>query len=139
GPMRAVAVDAVQLDLAGRRWLLTFHGVSEQLRAYEDLRASEAQFRALATNAPIGVFQSDHGVRLGYVNPRFAELWGRSAELLEGTGWLAAIHEEDRADVLAALSRTLAGDEMSSTFRVEPSETEVRLVHARVVPVVRGD
>ena len=97
---------------------MTFHGVSEQVRAYEELRASEAQFRALATNAPIGVFQSDYGLRLGYVNPRFAELWGRDPLALEGTGWLDAIHEEDRPGVVHALSQTLAGEEMSSTFRV---------------------
>jgi diguanylate cyclase (GGDEF)-like protein/PAS domain S-box-containing protein len=139
-PSISLAVDAVRLEPDDDRWwVLTFRSISRQLRADEDLRASEAQFRALAANAPIGVFQSEHGVRLGYLNPRFAELWGQDADVLEGTGWLERIHEDDRPEVIAALARTLAGEEVTNTFRVERSATDVRLVQSRVVPVTRGD
>jgi diguanylate cyclase (GGDEF)-like protein/PAS domain S-box-containing protein len=139
-PTISLAVDAVRLDPGDDRWwVLTFRSISKQLRADEDLRASEAQFRALAANAPIGVFQSEHGVRLGYLNPRFAELWGQDPDVLQGTGWLDRIHEEDRAEVIASLARTLAGEEVTNTFRVERSDTDIRLVQSRVVPVTRGD
>src|SRR5690606_32063028 len=78
GTTLAVSVDVVRLDASGAdQWVLTFRGMSRLLRADEELRASEAQFRALADHAPIGVFQSEHGVRLGYLNRRFAEVWGR--------------------------------------------------------------
>ncbi|MCU1484866.1 MAG: hypothetical protein JWN67_1612 [Actinomycetia bacterium] len=139
-PATSLAVDAVRLERDDDQWwVLTFRSISKQLRADEDLRASEAQFRALAANAPIGVFQSEHGVRLGYLNPRFAELWGQDPDLLQGTGWLDRIHEDDRPEVIAALARTLAGEEVTNTFRVERSDTDVRLVQSRVVPVTRGD
>jgi diguanylate cyclase (GGDEF)-like protein/PAS domain S-box-containing protein len=139
-PSVSLAVDAVRLDPDDDRWwVLTFRSIGKQLRADEDLRASEAQFRALAANAPIGVFQSEHGVRLGYLNPRFAELWGQDAEVLEGTGWLERVHDDDRPEVIAALARTLAGEEVTNTFRVERSAADVRLVQSRVVPVTRGD
>ncbi|MCU1372981.1 MAG: Diguanylate cyclase/phosphodiesterase with sensor(S) [Actinomycetia bacterium] len=139
-PSLALSVDAVRLDAKSTdRWVLTFRSVSRQLRADEDLRASEEQFRALAANAPIGVFQSEHGVRLGYLNDRFAEVWGDDVEALHGTGWLDHIHEHDRAEVITALTRTLEGEEVTKTFRVERRNREVRLVQSRVVPVVRGD
>ena len=135
-----VSVDAVRLDPGvGGRWVLTFRSVGRLIRADEDLRASEERFRALAANAPIGVFQSDHGLRLGYLNPKFAEIWGRDAEALRGTAWMDGIHEDDRGEVVAALARTLAGEESATTFRVEASATELRLVHARMVPVTRSD
>jgi diguanylate cyclase (GGDEF)-like protein/PAS domain S-box-containing protein len=139
-PSTALSVDAVRLEPGDDDWwVLTFRSGSRQLRADEDLRASEEQFRALANNAPIGVFQSEHGVRLGYLNPRFAELWGEDADRLHGTGWLERIHDDDRPNVIAALARTLNGEEVTNTFRVERSDTDVRLVQSRIVPVVRGD
>src|SRR4051794_36676903 len=58
-------------------WLLVMREVEDRIWADEELRASEERFRVVAAHAPIGVFASEVGMRLGYVNPRFAELWGR--------------------------------------------------------------
>lgn len=136
----AVSVDAVPLDAtAADQWVITFRGISRLVRADEELRASEAQFRALAANAPIGVFQSEHGTRLGYLNRHFAEVWGRPAEELQGTGWLDGIHPDDLLDVVTMLADTLAGKQGTTTFRVQRGREDIRLVEARVVPVTRGD
>ena len=138
---RAVSVEATPLD-GGEddQWVLTFRGISQQVRADEDLRASERRFRALAAHAPIGVFHSDHGLRLDYVNPRFAELWGQTADELHGTGWLDRIHPADRDRVVAGVAGTLTGETATFGFRLRPSQgDDVVLLEARVVPVERGD
>jgi diguanylate cyclase (GGDEF)-like protein/PAS domain S-box-containing protein len=136
----SVAVEATRLDAGSSgRWVMTFRGVSHQVRTHDDLRESEARFRALAANAPIGVFHSDHGLRLNYVNPRFAELWGRAPEDLHGNGWLQQVHEDDLAEVVTTVGRVLEGEEVALRFRLRRDGGEVRLLHTNVVPVTRSD
>ena len=69
--------------------------IGAEVRADEHLRASEERFRALAVNAPIGIFFSEVGLRFGYVNARLADLWGRPEQELLGTGWLDSVHPDD--------------------------------------------
>jgi diguanylate cyclase (GGDEF)-like protein/PAS domain S-box-containing protein len=132
----AVTVEAVPLD---DRWVLTFRRADERMRADDDLRVSEERFRALAANAPIGVFHSDHGLRIDYVNPRFAEIWGDDAERLEGVTWLDRVHPDDRPRVIAGVTETLTGTESSFGFRLPRDDGDERLLEARLVPVARAD
>jgi PAS domain S-box-containing protein len=67
-----------------RHWALILREIGDEVRADEQLRASEERFRGLAGNAPIGIFFSEIGLRLGYVNERFAELFGRPSPALLG-------------------------------------------------------
>ena len=116
-------------------WAVTVREIEAQVRADEHLRASEERFRALAANAPIGIFASEVGLRLGYVNDRLAELWGRPADELVGTGWLEAIHEDDVAAMVDAVARVLAGSEVDLPIRVVRRDGEQRWMRARATPV----
>ncbi|HEX4903596.1 MAG TPA: EAL domain-containing protein [Acidimicrobiales bacterium] len=120
-------------------WVLRLREIAARLRADEALRSSEARFRALADHAPIGVFLSDVGVRLAYVNPGFAGVWGRSAHELEGDSWLDPIVDEDRVQVLAAVAGVLAGERADVAFRVLRPDGDVRTLEARFVPLVGVD
>jgi len=123
----------------GGAWVLRLREIAARLRADEALRSSEARFRALADHAPIGVFLSDVGVRLAYVNPGFAQVWGRSAHELEGDSWLDPVVDEDRVDVLAAVAGVLAGERADVSFRVLRPDGDVRTLEARFVPLVGVD
>ena len=62
----------------------------------EALRRSEERFRTIFTQAPLGValIDSDTG-RICEVNPRFAEIAGRTREEMAAVDWMAVTHPED--------------------------------------------
>lgn len=134
----AVGADRIQAVPDGF-WALRMREIAAHIRVDEALRTSEARFRALADNAPIGVFLSDVGVRLAYVNPRFAQVWGRPAGELLGDRWIDPIIESDVDDVLGCLSQVLGGRDAEVVFRVIRPDGDVRTLDVHLVPVEGGD
>jgi PAS domain S-box-containing protein len=53
----------------------------------EALLETEARFRRMAESSPVGILLGDPRARAVYVNPRFVEIAGGSAEGLLGEGW----------------------------------------------------
>jgi diguanylate cyclase (GGDEF)-like protein/PAS domain S-box-containing protein len=99
-------------------WAVLVREQIGELLAHEALRGSEERFRALAGNAPIGIFASEAGLRLSYLNDRFAQLWGHPAAALFGMGWLDHVHEQDVSALVSALSVALSGESAEATIRV---------------------
>jgi diguanylate cyclase (GGDEF)-like protein/PAS domain S-box-containing protein len=116
------------------RWCVTVSSTATSGLADEAMRASEERFRALAENVPMGVFFSEVGLRLGYVNDRFAELWGQPVSAVVGMGWLDSVHEDDRPGLLDALSAVLIGEPFDKEVRLRRAD-ELRWLRARAVPV----
>src|SRR3954468_1994142 len=56
------------------------------------LLRSEARFRALATHAPVGIFQTDKAGECTFVNARWSAITGLSAEEAMGPGWSRTLH-----------------------------------------------
>ena len=133
-PLR-VALTTVPVDSG---WVLRIVPEPDVERVAEDLRASHERFRALADRAPIAIFSSEAGLRLAYVNDRFSEVYGESAERLAGMGWLSQVHVEDRAAVVEAMTRVLEGEAQELPLRVVRPDGQERSVHARIVPVPSG-
>lgn len=65
-------------------------------RAEENLRQSEANFRALAETIPQLVWYVKPDFSLEYCNGRWLEYTGMTEEDASGFGWLHAIHPDDR-------------------------------------------
>jgi two-component system, sensor histidine kinase and response regulator len=70
--------------------------ISRRVETERAIRESEEQFRTVSATAPIGIFKSDTEGRYVYVNQRWSEMSGRSAESAMGMGWLEAVHPNDR-------------------------------------------
>ena len=70
--------------------------VAERKVAEEAMRASEANYRTLATMAPVGIFRTDATGEAVYVNDRCCELIGLTRDEILSAGWVAALHDEDR-------------------------------------------
>jgi diguanylate cyclase (GGDEF)-like protein/PAS domain S-box-containing protein len=119
-----------------RHWAVILREIGAEVRADEHLRASEERFRALAVNAPIGIFFSEVGLRFGYVNARLADLWGRPEQDLLGMGWLDAVHPDDVERVVGALSQVLSGEEIDQPLRIHRPDGALRWVRARATPMV---
>jgi diguanylate cyclase (GGDEF)-like protein/PAS domain S-box-containing protein len=120
-----------------RRSVVVARERSEELRAEEHLRVSEDQFRVLAEHAPIGIFRSDVGLRLGYANARCVEILGVNGAGLHGSRWLDTLAPSDRARVVAALEGVLEGAEAEvDQVKVERPDGSARWVSIRVAPVL---
>ncbi len=115
GPVQ-VRVQSADQDTV----VLLLRSASQELRLAESAqRESEHRFRALAEHAPVGIVVSEAGLRLGFVNARFAQIVGSDPVFLTGIRWLHCVHDDDRPILLASLDDVLAG---------EPRELTVRLV-----------
>ncbi len=104
---RRVQVQVVPLDGG---WLVLLSPHLDEARAARTAAAeADHRFRALAEHAPVGIFLSEAGLRLGYVNVPFAELLGTDPGALTGTSWVDAIHPDGRSALLDVLDAVLAG------------------------------
>ncbi|HEU5474094.1 MAG TPA: EAL domain-containing protein [Actinophytocola sp.] len=80
-------------------------------------RASEARFRAMFTEAAVGIGISDTKGVLLEVNARFAAMLGYSTEQLRGTEISTLFHPEDRSEMRTYFEQTAAG--LRDHYRIE--------------------
>ncbi|OHC63140.1 MAG: hypothetical protein A2045_00890 [Rhodocyclales bacterium GWA2_65_20] len=82
------------------------------------LKESEELFRTLATHAPVGIYQIDNQGNCLFVNRRWCEIAGLSADEAAGQGWTRTIHPDDRDAVAAIWKDAPSGDgEWSKDYR----------------------
>jgi len=75
--------------------------VTELKLSLEALRRSEALFRTLSFNAPVGIFQTDLDGNCVYANNTWCRLTGLTSDDAMGTGWSKALHPDDRDRVFS--------------------------------------
>jgi diguanylate cyclase (GGDEF)-like protein/PAS domain S-box-containing protein len=134
GSRPSVQVRVTAAATAG--WIVRLHPVTDGEQAVQEARLeSEHRVRALAEHAPVGIVLSEVGVRLGFVNDRFAELAGLEAARLLGSGWLDVIHPEDLPALREALDAVLSGTSCEQTVRVLTVGDAPRWAQFRLAPV----
>jgi len=91
---------------------------------------SEARFRTLTQNAPVGIFETNAQGACTFVNERWSILAGRTSAEAAGNGWSEALHPEDRTIIFAEWTAFSQG--------LRPFQIEYRFLHrdGRVVWVV---
>ncbi len=108
---REFPVDILLSPLRTRRGMLTIcvvRDVTEQHRAAEALRASEARFRAIFEAAAIGMAGLDLEQRILVCNPRLQEILGHTGGELQGLNAADLCHPEDRDIFRRLYSRLIA-------------------------------
>ncbi|MFB2894483.1 PAS domain S-box protein [Aerosakkonemataceae cyanobacterium BLCC-F50] len=102
-----------------------YQQVEEELRERQQVAAalqqSEAEFRSLSENSPIGIFRMDAQGRCTYTNPRCQAICGYTFAEALGEGWLQFVHPEDRELLMQQWSQTLSSQ--------QDFLAEVRYVH----------
>ena len=88
--------------------------ITERRRSEEALREREAEFRTLAAAMPQIVWSASGTGELIYLNRHWMEHTGRSLADGLGDGWLNAVHEADRAALLAARCKGVAQGQVFS-------------------------
>jgi PAS domain S-box-containing protein len=141
GTMRTVDLTPVPLRVEGETYLCGFiHDLSELERASAALAQEEARFRHLSRLAPVGILQTDAKGQCIFVNDRWCELTGMSAEEARGGGWARSIHPDDIQHVEAEWTRASAeGREFQVDCRLRQSHGGPRWVNAATIPLPGAD
>jgi len=97
-----------------------------------ELEESRSRYRELASIAPVGIFRMDAEKQIIYVNEKWCDMAGISAEKAQGQGWLAAVHPMDRGRVLEDWSERGAVRDLD--FRFALPDGTVTWVLAQFAP-----
>ncbi|WP_292367608.1 PAS domain S-box protein [Methanoregula sp. UBA64] len=110
------------VDYQGERGIIgTIMDITKRTRAESALHESEEMFRSLSQIAPVGIFLLDQRGNFFFVNDQWCRIMDLPPGKTAGTGWLAAIHPDDRK---------AAGEEWRSFLtRGDEITTEQRLLH----------
>lgn len=76
--------------------VLVFNDVTEQYKLRKAITISEQKYQALTTIAPVGIYYTDQQGQCLYVNEKWSEITGISAENASGNGWVDTLHPDDR-------------------------------------------
>ena len=76
----------------------------------EGARSYEPRFRALATSAPVGIYELDGEGNCLFVNDHWTQLAGITAEDALGLGWRRVIHPDDLERVVTEWVRAAAAE-----------------------------
>ena len=96
-----VEVYAAPLVFDGRTegQIAIYLDISHRVASEKAIQESEELLRTLSAAVPVAIFRTDVAGQYVYVNQRWSEMSGRSLESAMGSGWLEAIHPEEREDL----------------------------------------
>ena len=108
--------------------------IVERAEAEQQVRESEQRFRSFCEKLPVGVFLNDQDGNHIYANDLCLELTGLTSAAALESGWVQAIHTQDRERVSAGFRRAIEGGEdfeMEARLQVAG---KTRWIHTHVVP-----
>ena len=109
--------------------------VEHRLRTENELQRSEQRFKVLTENSPVGIFRTDSEGLTTYVNPRWSEISGLSAQEAMGEGWLAAVHPDDREKLSVTWKQATMDHKISvSEYRFILKDGTIHWVLGQAVP-----
>nr|WP_247887227.1 PAS domain S-box protein [Azospirillum sp. SYSU D00513] len=132
---RGIVADAGpdrNLLLIGVTWDTT-----DRKRAEESLRISEERFRSLVEATAAIVWSASEDGRFVRPQPGWSAFTGQSFEELRGTGWMEAIHPDDRPATMAAWNDALARRAIyKAEHRLRREDGTYRDMLVRAVPIL---
>ena len=114
--------------------------ITERKRAEGELKASENRFRSLVTATSQMVWTTDQAGQVTEDIPSWRAFTGQRLDEVRGTGWLGALHPEDRERAWAVWSKAITERSLYEVeYRVRRPDGEYRDFLARGVPVLESD
>ena len=106
----------------------------ERSRAQAALQESDARFHQVVRNIHEALWLVEADTRrVVFVSPRYAEIWGDSAEALRASpdAWLQSVHPDDRSRVEQGAAARDRGNGHSETSRIVRRDGAVRWIRHR--------
>ena len=107
-------------------------------RIRQALRDSGERFRQFADYSADVLWVLDaETMRIEYLSPAFAQIWGRAPATMLGeiARWADTIHPDDRIATLAALDAVLHGEVVVQHYRIVRSERAMRWIRHMLFPI----
>jgi diguanylate cyclase (GGDEF)-like protein/PAS domain S-box-containing protein len=108
--------------------------VSDRVVAERALRQSESMFRSVADSSPLGLYTADSEGHCLYVNERWQEITGLTAEEAEGHGWVQMVHPDDLEWLLADVGSSAFSEKFDLTYRIIRPDGETRWLTVHTSP-----
>ena len=122
-------------------YVVSSRDITDRVRAERDRAETASNLREIAnvSRDVLWMFDADWS-EVRFVNPAYEEVYGVSAEKLEGDPqtFLDAIHPEDVPAVREAMERLADGTAVDMEYRVNPDENYNRWVWAQAEPIIEG-
>ncbi|HEX5008647.1 MAG TPA: PAS domain S-box protein [Hyphomonadaceae bacterium] len=116
------------------------YNISSRKLAEEQLRESEAKFRAIANTSPVIIWMSDENSKVAFVNQSWLDFTGQSLEEALGDGWSQPIHPEDVLLMQPIYERALERREVFNVdFRLRRADGEYRSFVSTCAPRFHND
>ncbi|MGK6324741.1 PAS domain S-box protein [Sphingomonas sp. DT-51] len=96
--------------------IIEVRDLTQEVARQAALTESESRFRNLADHSPVMMWVTDPTGYCTYLNRKWYEFTGQTAEEAEGYGWLEATHPDDRQRAEEAF---VAANANQASFRVE--------------------
>lgn len=98
---------------------------------------SERRFQALVDSIPTCIFEADRFGQCRYVNAIWTELSGQTPEEAIDLGWVNAVHEHDRSEILRTWREFSAGEisEFVRELRLRKVDSSVTWVQIHIGPL----
>jgi PAS domain S-box-containing protein len=90
------------------KWYGTTTDIEDRKRADEALRLSERELRSIINTVPTLAWSADPDGSADFLNQRWLDFTGLSAERAQGWGWGVAIHPDDMKDLVEHWQSSLA-------------------------------
>ncbi|MGB0126637.1 MAG: PAS domain S-box protein, partial [Rhodocyclaceae bacterium] len=124
-------------DAAGRRYVAGIGlDITALKLAEEELRVSEARYRAIGESLPYGVWACDAQGRNTYASESFLQLVGLTQEQCADFGWGGVLHPDDAERTIAAWKEcSRSGGKWDIEHRYRGVDGEYHDILARGVPI----
>ena len=113
---------------------------TDRLRREQELEASEERFRMLVEGMPQLVWRADPEGEWTWSSPQWCDFTGQSVDSSTGSGWLDAVHPDDRSRAHAAWSEARTGSLLEGDWRLcHNASGHYRWFQTRATPVKDGE
>ena len=122
------------------RWYALHIDIDDRRRAEDALRTSELELRKIINAMPLAVWTSRPDGYCDFVNDRWLDYAGFTAEQAEGSGWATVVHPDDAGHLAASWNACLAsGRPADFEARMRGADSEYRWFLFRATPILGED